>query len=447
MFYNKAVSKFYENGHTISVSSIALPKYLEVIFIQMINTVNTLMLSGHSREAVAATSVAGQIQNLIIVILNIVIAGTGILMSVELGKNDRKKASEIAGTSIVMIVFFSLTIGLLAFIFSEQLMDTMNLSGESKNLAVEFFKIKMLFLFITMSMSWINNLLICNGYAFYAVIVGLCCNLLNLTFCYTVLYSGLNLPVRGVSGIAVVSVLAEVISLILAGVFLLKKKCPFRFSFNVVLMKKILKIGTPGGLGMVSFHFTQIITTGFMASFGIIVLNAKVYISNIINYTSLFGYAISQANGILVGRYRGKQDFASMRSLHKQNMQVAVISNLTLSLIVLLFHRQLISIFSDNSEILRLAGIIMGIDVAVEVARAVNNISEQSLNANGDVKATFFIPLFTCWVFGVGLAYILGVKCQMGLTGCWIAFASDEILKSILYTVRWKKEKWKSTDI
>ena len=125
-------------------------------------------------------------------------------------------------------------------------------------------------------------------------------------------------------------------------------------------------------------------------------------------------------------------------------MKVAVISNLTLSLIVLLFHRQLISIFSDNSEIIRLAGVVMGIDVAVEVARAVNNISEQSLNANGDVKATFFIPFFTCWVFGVGLAYILGVKYQMGLTGCWIAFASDEILKCILYTGRWKKEKWKN---
>jgi putative MATE family efflux protein len=447
MFYNKAVSKVYENGHCISVSSIALPKYLEMIFIQMINTVNTLMLSDFSREAVAATSVAGQIQNLIIVILNIIIAGTGILMSVELGKNDRKNASEIAGTSIVMIVFCSVIIGLLAFVFSGQLMDIMNLSGKSKNLAVDFFKIKMLFLFIKMSMSWINNLLICNGYAFYAVIVGVCCNLLNVTFGYIVLYSSLNLPMSRVSGIAFASVFAEVISLILAGVFLLKKKCPFCFGFNVKLMKKILKIGTPSGLGLVSYSFTQIITTGFMASFGIIVLNAKVYISNIINYTSQFGYAISQANGVLVGRYRGKQDFASMKTLHKQNMKVAVISNLTLSLIVLLFHRQLISIFSDNSEIIRLAGVVMGIDVAVEVARAVNNISEQSLNANGDVKATFFIPFFTCWVFGVGLAYILGVKYQMGLTGCWIAFASDEILKCILYTGRWKKEKWKNTDI
>lgn len=447
MFYDRQVSKIYENGHTISLSSIAVPKYLEMIFIQMLNTVNTLMLSGYSQEAVAATSVAGQIQNLVIVIMNIITSGMTILMSVEFGKKDREKASRIAGTSFFMVLCGSVIFGIFAFFFSKQLMETMNLSGYSKNLAVDFFRIKMVFLFVKMSMSWINNLIICNGYAIYAVIVGICCNVLNVVFGYIVLYSGLSLPVSGVCGVAFASVMAETIALVIASIFLIKKKCPVRFCFDASLVKKVLKIGTPGGLGMVSFTFTQIITTGFMASFGIMILNTKVYISNIISYTSQIGWAVAQANSVLVGRYRGKRDFKSMKILHNQNIKVAVLSNLTLSLIAFLFHRQLISIFTDNPEIINLAGIIMGIDIAVEIARAVNNINEQSLNANGDVRSTFIIPLCTCWILGVGLAYVLGVKCRMGLIGCWIAFAADEILKGILYTVRWKREKWKNTDI
>ena len=115
MFYDRQVSKIYENGHTISLSSIAVPKYLEMIFIQMLNTVNTLMLSGYSQEAVAATSVAGQIQNLVIVIMNIITAGMTILMSVEFGKKDREKASRITGTSFFMVLCGSVIFAYLHF--------------------------------------------------------------------------------------------------------------------------------------------------------------------------------------------------------------------------------------------------------------------------------------------------------------------------------------------
>ncbi len=447
MFYDFSVSKIHENGHTVSLSSIALPKFFEFIFTQMIGTVNTFMLSGYSQEAVAATSVANQIQNLIIMLINIIISGMMIIMSVELGKESRSNAGKIAGTAFFVILLSSLIIGIAVSVFSEQLIGIMNLEGNPKKVASGYFRIRSIFLFITILRSLFTNLLICNGYAANAFVTGLFSSILNAVLCYIILYSGLDLPLNGVNGVAVASIIAQIITLFLVLFLFIKKKCPFTFVCKFEILKRILRVGIPSGLGMVSFTFTQVITTGFMASLGVMTLNAKVYASNIINYTSKVGYAVSSGNGVLVGRYRGRNDFDSMKILHKQNMRVAVISNLIFSIGAYLLHKPLISIFTTDADIISLAGSVMLVDIIVEIARAVNNISEQSLNANGDVKTTFIAPLITCWLFGVLLSYILGIKCGLGLIGCWIGFAADEVCKAILYIIRWKNEKWKNTEI
>ena len=447
LLYNKSISAIHENGHSISLFSIAIPKFLELIFIQLISTVNMLMLSGYSESAVAAVSVSWQIENLIVIILNIITSGMTIVMSVELGKNNREKASEIAGSAFFLLTAISLFTGIICCCFSEKLITLMNLSGTELNMAKGYFGIRMIFLFIITLNSYFSSLLICNGYAGKAVTVGICSNILNALGCYIILYTNFSLPIEKVVAVAYASIIAQLISMLLAIVFIRKSKCPFKLKFKKNTVKKILKIGTPSGLGLVSYSFTQVITTSFVASLGIMTLNANVYITSIIAYTSKISWAIAQGNGVLIGRYRGRGDFDSMKLLHRQNMKIAVLSNFTLSLIVFVFHRQLISIFTKEPQIIMIAGGVMLADIMVETARAVNHISELSLNANGDVKTTFVVPLITCWLFGVLASYILGIKCGLGLLGCWIGFALDEVTKGTIYLIRWKTEKWKNTNI
>lgn len=447
MFYNTSISKFEENGRTITLMSLALPKFFEQVFVGMLSTVSTLMLSGYSQNAVAATSIAGQILSFAVIILNIVISGFSIVMSIELGRKDRVTAGRIAGTSTLMMLAGALIFGVLLAVFAEPLVSFMNLEGEPKILACDYLRIKSIFLFLTMLMSCFNNLLICNGYSGSSFIVGILLNILGFICNYTVLYSGLDLPVEGVTGIAIASIFAQIISCSVAIGLFIKKKCPFAFTFDLKLAKKILRIGTPSGLGMISFTATQIFTTGFMASLGVMTLNTKVYASNIINYVSKFGSSVATANGVIMGRYRGQNDFDKIKALYRQNMMLTITTNFILSLIVFIFCKPLISMFTSDSSVIALAACVMAVDIIVEVARAVNNISEKSLNANGDVKTTFIVPLFTCWIFGVLLAYILGIKCGLGLIGCWIGFAADEVAKASIYIIRWKSGKWMDSNI
>ena len=198
---------------------------------------------------------------------------------------------------------------------------------------------------------------------------------------------------------------------------------------------------------MVSYVATQLLTTGFIATLGLVTLNAKVYITNIIGYISKFGFSVAIANGVMMGRWRGQGNIEKIKALYRQNMKLTIAVNLILSVGIFFLHKPLILLFTSDENIIAIARSVLIVDIIVEIARAINNISEKSLNANGDVKTTLIVPLFTCWVFGVFLAYILGIKCGLGLVGCWTGFATDEAVKAFIYIIRWKNDKWQSSKI
>lgn len=136
-----------------------------------------------------------------------------------------------------------------------------------------------------------------------------------------------------------------------------------------------------------------------------------------------------------------------IKTLFRQNLTIAVCSNLLLSCALFTFRKSIIGIFTDNEMVLDMATAVLLIDIAVEVARAINHITEQALNANADVKMTFFASVVSCWIFSVLFSYIFGIMLNMGLLGCWIAFALDEIFKATLYLIRWKNGKWQKTKV
>lgn len=52
--------------------------------------------------------------------------------------------------------------------------------------------------------------------------------------------------------------------------------------------------------------------------------------------------------------------------------------------------------------------------------------------------------LIFSWVVAVGGSYILGVKFGLGLIGVWLAMACDELVRAVIFAIRFKSGKWKS---
>ena len=156
-----------------------------------------------------------------------------------------------------------------------------------------------------------------------------------------------------------------------------------------------------------------------------------------------FGYALGNANAVMVGRRCGAGDLETADRMHKQNTIIAVCCNIVLFLLVFALKDFIFKIFSPSDEVMKIISTVMIIDFFVEVGRAFNHMGEFGLNAVGDVYATTTISVSACWGISVFLAYIFGIALGGNLIGIWIAFAIDECLRGTLYFFRWRSGRWK----
>ena len=441
--YNKELSTFEAGEESVNLIKTALPKFFDCASIYLVGSVSTAMLAWYSQDAVSAVNVALQVLNLIIILFNIILTGGNFTLSFELGRNDRKKAGEIVGTAFCIDVLLAAVLGAVLFFMSHQVAKMMNLQGEVCNMASQYLKMCAVFLPVTVLVSFFVTLLICTGHSLQACSISAINNVLNVLLCYVALYSGWDIMPNGVLGVAVARITAQAAALFVGVCMYARGKCPFKFCFKPTIFRRIIKIGLPGGMCSVSYNFAQTITTAIIATFGTIIINSKVYYTNILCYIPVISMSVGFAGGILIGRYKAVGDYKSIKKLCTQNLRIAVSINLILAILIYIFRKQLLSIFTDDAFIIELAGRIMLIDIFVEAGRAMNNVFENAYCACGDVKTTMIVSICSCWLGSVLLTYIFGVRLEWGLVGCWIAFAADELFKSGIYLVRWKTGKWR----
>ena len=430
------------DGRKLSLLSLAVPKFAERLFTNLIGVVSTIMLAGYADNAVGASATANQLINLVHAIYCIASVGATILCGIELGRSNRSRAAVIAGNAFAVCMLISLISSGALCIFAEPLMRGMNLEADALEYAVTYLRIRGGFIFILAINSFLNSMLICNGYTLYTMINGVGSTILATFFNYLLLYREIIPGVMGTKASAIASVLACSISFVYMLCVFVAKKCPFTISFNKEVIVDIFRIGVPAAAATILYTLSQTITTGFMANIGIASLNAKTYIATIVAYISYATDALAGAMQILTGRYAGRGDTVSIKRLCRVCLRFSVIINLALSLGVLAFHGSLMSIFTSDPEIIAIARVIFFVDVAVEIFRAVNTVMQSALNSCRDVRTTFVAGVISCWCGSVLLSFILGNVLGLGLLGFWIAFTADEAFRSAVFLIRWRREKW-----
>lgn len=445
--YNTKVATIYNDDKKITIWSLAFPLLIQMLLSNLINTTGVTVLAGYSAAFVTATSISSQILIIPRTVLDSIITGTVILSSVSLGKKDKNDAASICGCGLISIFALSIIVGGIMGIFPEQFVAMMNLKDNTASITAEYLRwYAPIGLPIEIMVAAFQKLHICNGNSKIIPFSSITTALFNVGLSYLVLYV-VKLPVSDITALAFKTCFAWSIGLLIVVIAFVKIKCPLKLAFNFKIAYKIAKIGLPAGMCLISYNFSNTITTSFLGDLGETTINTKVFINNIVGYVPLIIYAIAQANAIIMGRHRGAGRFADMKILFRQNILLGVTVNGTLSIICFIFQKPLLSIFTSDTQILKLATIIMLLDIPLEIFRSINHFSQNSLNPNGDIKATLIISVVGAWTFSVLLGYILCVVAGLGLVGLWIGFASNEAFNAIMSLFRWRSNKWQKTRI
>lgn len=444
---DRSLMTIEENGRKISFAEITLSIVTETIFMFFLSTLQTATVSGYSENATAVVSITGTIFGLATTLVSLITQGARINLNVSLGSGRRDVANIYAGTAFYICIFIGITAGSLLFFFAPQFLALMNMKSELMPTAIPHLRIRGLFFPIVTVLIYLKNTLICEGYSSRVLIVNVANSIATIAFCNFALYSDIIIFEDRVVTVSLAIGFSYLISTLLSVFFFSRYKCAFSSKCRWGYAKDILRLGIPSGMNAVSYQIAQTVTTSFIGILGIMVLNTKVYTTSIVALSYTVSSAIAQATGIFMGRFRGMSEMDKIQKMHIQNTIIAVLGNGVVSLILFALHIPIIGIFTKDAEIIKLAGLIMLIDIVVQVFRAFNHVNEHSLSSNGDVKVMLISSVTSCWVFGILCGYILGIKLGLGLPGIWIGFSLEEGFKTIVYSLRWKSKKWMITNI
>lgn len=436
---------------TVSLFALAIPMLLEQIMSSMVGFINSAVLSGYSDSAVAATGSATTVINMFMLLANIIATGAGVVVCNYIGADNVVGTKKTGYVTVKLCVLFGATISALLSLLSVPLMTLMNLEGETLSQAIIYFQIRTAFIFIPVINSGLATLLRCYGHSALTVISGFVTIVCNLILNVWVIKFPQYAPLTGVEGIAVGSVISQCMGLTCSIVFVKLQKIGFKkpktFKDEWSYAKRILRIGLPSGVSTGAYSVSQVITASFVALIGMQAVSAKVYYNNILHYSYLFSFCFGSANSLLVGRLVGAKDHERAKLLNKSLVKLTCLINLCISLIIILHRRTLLSIFTDSEEIIQMAIWIFLIDVIAEQARGISQVYEYALKGVGDMKFMMVVTSVSCWVFAVGLSYLLGVRLGLGLIGCWVGMALDECVRAIFSWTRWRRGRWIKNDV
>lgn len=426
---------------------LAGPMFVELFLNILLNNIDTLMLSHYSENAVGAVGNANQVMFLLIIMFNIIATATSVVVAQYLGAKKYDKMNMIYTLAVVVNLAFGILLSLGLVLGKGLIFTLLNVSPEMRPNAMVYINIVGGFMFLQACYNVMLQILRCNGYTKVGAYISVVINLINIVGNYCFLYGPLKYLDLGVKGVAISTVTARIVALIIAFCVFVKVKIgkislkyirPFPFS----MLGQMIKIGLPSAGENLSYNMYQLVLLSFINRMGNDAVNARIYCNSLIAFAMIFSNSAAMATQIIIGHLvgAGKEDEA-----HKK-----VFATLKLSLPITvafatanwLLCSYTLRFFTSNEDIIHLAFYIMLVDIFIEFGRCLNMTVVNSLKAAGDYMYPLFVGLITMWGLGATVGYTLGIAAGLGVAGVFMGTATDECIRGGIVLRRWYKKKW-----
>ncbi len=437
----------------LPIAVLAVPIFLEQLFRILVSSIDTVMVSSFSQQAIAGIGLVAQYIFFLQILFNVICIGTSIVLAQYLGSQRHHESKQVVQASIVMISLVSAIICILVSFGSSYLLSAYSIENEVRRFAWEYFVIfgGVGSIFVAFNMLQ-GTVLRSYGYSRSPMYISFIANLFNVFGNAISLYGWFGLPVFGVKGVALSSVFSQVIACILLAA-IIRRNPEIQFDLKGItklpskIYKRILSIGVPTAGENMAYNVAQIVIMVMVSSLGTYAMSAQVYTQTIVRFVFVAAVAIGNAVQIKTGYYVGakRPDEAYKRLFRYQAAGTAI--TLSLILLINLVKVPIIGIFTDVPEISSLVHTLLLYSIFIEFGRSLNLVSIQALKGAGDIRFPVLYGLFSMWGIMVLGSWILGIQMGLGLIGVWIATGTDETTRGLVMLLRWKSKRWQTKAI
>ncbi len=430
---------------------MAWPAMLESFFIAFAGLVDSLMVSSLGAASVAAVGLTTQPK---FMGLAIFIAGNvsiSALVARRKGQGNREGANRIFATFFLMIILLGILISAALVIFANPIIEFCGSEPETHDSAVLYFRIIMGCSIFNIIQMGVNSAQRGSGNTKITMRTNLVSNTVNVIFNYLLIGGHFGFPAWGIKGAAIATVLGTVVSCVMSLLSIRKMdtfvSIPYIFKNKIKpvweAVKDIVKVGYS------VFAEQLLIRIGFMATAimaakeGTDALAAHQVGMNLLGLSFSFGDGLSATAVALIGYSLGAQQPQKAKDYGKACRMIGA----TISVIVAISYFATAAwmmglFFPKDPHIAKLGVEIVYIIILVVIFQISQVIYMGCLRGAGDTAYTAFVSTISVTVFRTGASYLFCYGFRLGVIGIWLGILTDQVIRYIMASTRFKKGRW-----
>ncbi len=427
----------------IDLSSQTVTWLIEAIFI------------GHlSAAALAGVGMSIQVVLLTFAIVLTFVMGASVIILRYLGANDTWNANHVLGQALMMGTIMSVIIGLIWYFGGTQLMLLIKEEEPvARDFGVQYLRTASFFAPFFIVNFIALGIMRMAGDTFLTMKANLLANIIHICLLPLLVFGHFGFPRLEAKGAAYAVGIAHTIGFSVTVYYLRSRKSVLFLSFreytrvNFTTFKRLFKLGIPTTIEQLVWAVGQLIISFFAARMGIVALAVHQIFLRIQSVLSMAFQGFGLASMTLVGKNLGADEEHMALRTGKVAGRVALVASISISLIIILLHRFILSAFTENMRVVEYgSGVIIFLAI-LQIPKAVNIVFSGNLRGGADLAWLMWLAIFGVLIFETFGAYIMAFSLNLGLVGLWLVQSFDETTRLTLNYFRFKGKKWKVLDL
>ena len=438
-----------------SILSFTFPMLIGNIAQQLYNTVDTIVVGRYVGDnALSAVGSAGPIINMLLVLFIGISAGASIMVSQYYGARNREGLSWTIGNSITVTALCCLILILIATPFIRPVLVALNTPDSILDWCTDYLTISLLGIAGLGYYNILSGIIRGLGDSVSALLYLLVATVMNIILDIWFV-AGLGM---GVPGVALATVVSQLTSSVLCLIKLARMQEYFDFKIRYLkpagqYVKTLVKLGLPSGLTQAIFSSAMIIVQSLTNQFGEQFIAANVVVMRVDGFAMMPNFSFGTALTTYAGQNVGAGLYDRVTKGAKQGTLMAVGTSTAITLIILLFGKGLMGIFTETTELVNLSYNLMKILAVGYIAVAVTQSLSGIMRGAGDTMTPMWISLITTVAIRVPIAYAISwltttPELPHGQSICiQISLLSSWVIGAVLTGIFYARGKWKTKAI
>ncbi len=431
------------------ILKFAVPLAASSIFQQLFNSADVAVVGKFAGDAaLAAVGANTFIINLMVNLFVGLSIGANVVVANALGAKSARSVSRGVHTAVAVSVVCGILLAVIGLFLAKPILAAISTPADIIDAAALYFKIYFVGMPFIMLYNFSAALLRSKGDTkrpFYVLLVAGAINLiLNVVFVV-----GFHMDVDGV---AIATVIANVISSLTLLYFLMRETGPFKFEFWKMrftpwILGRIIKIGLPAGVQGALFSFSNVCIQSAINSLGSTAVAASAVAMNpeliVYFWLNAFGHACVT----FVGQNYGARNLDRCKKVVRWTLLLSGLSTFTLGALTCLFYHPILAVFTNDANIIETGKFRVYIVIGLEFINVLIDVTSGALRGMGKSMLPTLICVFG--ICGVRIFWVFAMFPKFGtfkaLMFCYpISWITTGLVMACVYSriVRKKQLEW-----